>query len=195
MPTPSDPLPTSVELAQAILAARIQPGDCVVDATAGNGHDTLFLARLVGPGGRVFAFDVQEAAIASTRDRLRGGNVEGWCELIHAGHELMAERLPAEMEGVLAGVMFNLGWLPGHDKACITHPESTLKAISTALAWLRPTGILSVVVYPGHEGGAAEAAMVADWASVLPSYTHEVRHYRPANRAGRSPESWLIRVR
>lgn len=39
-------------------------GDTVIDATAGNGHDTVFLAQLVGRQGRVWAFDVQSSALA-----------------------------------------------------------------------------------------------------------------------------------
>lgn len=31
----------------------------MVDATCGNGNDTLFLARIVGPSGTVYALDLQ----------------------------------------------------------------------------------------------------------------------------------------
>lgn len=193
----SDPgaLPTSVDLAHSLMAARVGVGDWVMDATAGNGHDTLFLARLVGPSGRVFAFDVQAAAIESTRARLVAEGCAAVCTLVHAGHESLAVHIPVEGRGRLAAVMFNLGWLPGHDKACITQSETTLLALATALDWLRPGGLLTVVVYPGHAGGDAESRQVAAWAEVLPSHTHEVRHYRPANRAGKSPECWAVRIR
>ena len=46
-------------LAQEILERSVLPGDAVIDATMGNGHDTAFLCRAVGPSGRVYAFDVQ----------------------------------------------------------------------------------------------------------------------------------------
>ena len=42
----------------------------MVDGTLGNGHDTVFLAKLVGPNGHVYGFDIQEQAIVSTKKRL-----------------------------------------------------------------------------------------------------------------------------
>jgi len=188
-------LPTSVDFAHDLVRARVQPGDWVIDATAGNGHDTLFLAQLVTATGRVFAFDVQPEAIASTHVRLReGGSLEP-CTLIHDSHHRLADHLPTEACGHLAAVMFNLGWLPGHDKTCITRTETTLSAVESALEWLRPGGLLTIVVYPGHSGGDTEAQAVIDWASLLASNTHEVRHLRPANRIGKSPECLAIRKR
>ena len=35
-------------------------GDYAVDATLGNGHDTCFLAEIVGDSGKVFGFDIQK---------------------------------------------------------------------------------------------------------------------------------------
>lgn len=194
---PPDPeaLPTSVEFAHDLMAARLRPGDWVVDGTAGNGHDTAFLAGLVGESGRVFAFDLQEAAIASTRAKLDGMGLLARCTLICDSHHRLADHLPAAARGQLAGVMFNLGWLPGHDKTCITRPETTLTAIQTALDWLRDGGLLTIVAYPGHAGGDTEAAAVGAWASELPSNAFEVRLLRPANRHGKSPECWAIRKR
>ena len=188
-------LPTSVDFAHFLTEKRVGAGDWVVDGTAGNGHDTLFLAQLVGSTGRVFAFDLQAAAIDSTRIRLREAGCLGVCTLIHAGHETLAQRLPAEAKGRLAACLFNLGWLPGFDKTCITRTETTLLALRAALDWLRPGGLLTVVVYPGHAGGDEESQAIAAWAAGLPSNAHEVRLYRPANRAGKSPECWAVRLR
>lgn len=189
------PLPTSVDFAHSLLAARLQPGDCVVDATAGNGHDTRFLAELVAPTGHVFAFDVQAEAIASTQALLASASLDAFCTLIHESHHRLDICLPAEHRGHLSAVMFNLGWLPGHNKSCITHTGTTLQAIALALDWLRPGGVLTVVVYPGHAGGDEEARAVSGWMSALPSNEHEVRHLRPANRPGKSPECWAVRKR
>ena len=194
---PSDPhaLPTSVDFAHSLLQSRVNSGDWVIDATAGNGHDTLFLAHLVMPGGRVFAFDLQAEAITSTRARLIAADALAVCTLIHDSHHHLGLRLPAEAKGRLAAVVFNLGWLPGHDKTCITKTDTTLAAVQVALEWLRPGGLLTIVAYPGHLGGDVESQAVATWATSLPSNTHEVRHLCPANRQGKSPECWAIRKR
>lgn len=49
---------------------QVQPGDICIDATMGNGNDTLLLSSLCGKDGHVFAFDIQEAALINTRKRL-----------------------------------------------------------------------------------------------------------------------------
>lgn len=53
----------TTEAAKAAWASLVSPGDTVVDATCGNGHDTLALARLVGPHGCVIALDIQVSAV------------------------------------------------------------------------------------------------------------------------------------
>lgn len=148
------------EHAHARVAACLREGDTAVDATAGNGHDTAFLAARVGAGGRVFAFDVQSAAIESARRRVESAGLGGRVEFLQLSHARMAERVPA---GV-AAVMFNLGYLPGGDHALITHRDETLKALDVALGLLRPGGVLTVVCYPGHPGGDEEAEAVTGWA-------------------------------
>ena len=183
-------LPSAVEWSHRLIQDRVLPGDWVVDATAGNGHDTAFLAALVGETGRVFAFDVQEGAIAATQARLAAAGLSGRCQLFHAGHETLHTRLPAEAQGNLGAVMLNLGYLPGHDKACITRSATTLQALAAALAWLRPGGIVTLVVYPGHAGGDSEAAEVAVALQALDSAVWEVQQIRPANRRRRAPECW-----
>ncbi len=45
--------------AQAAWAGFVRTGDVVVDATCGNGLDSLWLARAVGRSGKLYAFDIQ----------------------------------------------------------------------------------------------------------------------------------------
>ncbi len=167
--------------AQRWVKERAGPGDCVVDATAGNGSDTLFLARTVGPRGRVFAFDVQAEALESTRRRLSGDPDAGTLapvELQLAGHETMEAALPAELHGRVAAVMFNLGYLPGASSPLITLTGTTLAALEAAARLLRAGGALTAVVYPGHEGGKDEADAVEAWAAGLPQTVAQAVVYR-----------------
>jgi predicted methyltransferase len=150
-------------LAQQRLAAVICAGDLAVDATVGNGHDTLFLARQVGPDGHVWGFDVQQQALAATARQLLEHRLTDRVTLVHGGHELLSETLPASARGQLAAVMFNLGYLPGSDKRVTTLPRTTLAALAAARDQLRSGGLLSVLAYRGHAGGQQEAQAVAGW--------------------------------
>jgi precorrin-6B methylase 2 len=184
-------LPSAVRWAHLLMEDRVRPGDAVIDATAGNGHDTLFLSRLVGEAGRVWAFDVQEAAVLETRRRLAEAGVAN-ATVIHSGHETMREQVPAEWHGRLNAIMFNLGYLPGSDKSIITLTETTLSAITTALNLLKPGGLLTIAVYPGHDGGNDEQRAIGEWAAALSPKTFEAQLLRPINRSASPPECWAV---
>ncbi|MFG0333816.1 MAG: FAD-dependent oxidoreductase, partial [Maioricimonas sp. JB049] len=154
--------------AHDVVREVVVPGDVAVDATAGNGHDTRLLAQLVGDGGKVFAFDVQENALARTAKRLREAGLNN-VTLLQRDHAELAEALPGDLHGRVAAVMFNLGYLPGSDHAIVTRTGSTLPALQAALVLLRPGGVLTVMVYRGHPGGQEEAAAVQHFLEGLDS--------------------------
>ncbi len=181
-------LRNAVGLCHLFLRQRVREGDRVLDATCGNGHDTLLLAGLVGPAGRVWGFDMQAGAIAATRELLAREGLLERVELLQSGHERLAELV----KGPLAAVVFNLGYLPGGDKSLITRPETTLPALEAALELLAPGGILLVVVYPGHPGGAAEAAAVDSWGGELAPEIFHLWSCRQSNRAASSPYLLLV---
>jgi len=186
-------LPSAVRWSQLLLADRLNLGDIALDATAGNGHDTLFLAHCVGPSGHVYAMDVQAAAVAETKRRLLDANIpENQFTVVHAGHETMRQIVQTDHQQKLAGIMFNLGYLPGSDKTVITRTETTLSATQAALELLKPGGLLTIAVYPGHEGGAQERIAIAEWAASLSPRAFEVQHLRPVNRSASPPECWVI---
>lgn len=156
---------------KTLLKSTVSPGDTVVDATAGNGHDTLFLAQLVGPTGHVYAFDVQEAAIEATRLRL--GDCQEHATVIHAGHETIAQHVKEE----ISAAVFNLGYLPGADHSIITKPNSTIEALDSCLDLLKIGGIAVLVVYHGHEGGDVERDALLAYVQTLPqSFVHVLRY-------------------
>lgn len=145
------------------LGKVIAPGDRCVDATAGNGHDTVFLARQVGARGAVAVFDCQATAIEATRCRLRELDLLGRCALHPVGHQHMTSAIPADWVGQVAAVTFNLGYLPGSDHRVVTLADTTVSALQQSAALLRQGGWLSVLVYRGHPGSDAEATAVRDW--------------------------------
>lgn len=168
------------------IAERTHSGDVVIDATAGGGVDTMALAELVGPKGTVYAFDIQEDALERTRRRLATLDHQGRLpnvKLTLADHAELIRHVDSGDAGKVAAVMFNLGYLPGGDPSVITEPESTLRALDSAMALLRPGGILTCVLYPGHPGGDAEAAAVEAWAASLPQTAGQAVLYRQPQRA------------
>lgn len=139
------------------------PGGLAIDATAGNGHDTLFLAQTLGENGQVAAFDVQAEAIAATRERLEKHGLEGRAHLHLCGHEKMAEVLPASWRGQVRAVFFNLGYLPKSDHGVTTCAATTLMALDAAWTLLAPGGFISLTIYTRHPGGFEESAQVNAW--------------------------------
>lgn len=165
--------PRLTQLAHEIVRTRLRAGDFAVDATAGNGRDTAFLASAVGPDGRVVAFDLQEVALRRTADRLRELGLRN-VELMRVDHAELGDRLLPEMCGRLGAVMFNLGYLPGGDHGVTTRPSSTIPALRDALERLRRGGVVTVLAYPGHGGGAEETAAVEAFLRELPPDTWEL---------------------
>ncbi len=166
------------------ISSVVLPGDTVVDATAGNGHDTVFLTRLAGPAGHVHAFDVQEDAILSTRERLEeAGLLTPSVHLHLASHDRLAELV----SGPVKAIVFNLGYLPGGDKKTVTRTDCTLAALEQAANLIAPNGLLSVMCYPGHEGGAEEAEAVEAFLSRLPHHSWRTGKYQLLNTGSPAP--------
>lgn len=192
----SHALPTATRWIHHFIAQRDWSGKVVVDATAGNGHDTLFLLQQVGRSGHVHAFDLQAQAIAQTRQRLEEHQIDSQTyTLHHRSHAELAEALPIHLKGNLHGVMFNLGYLPGGDKSIITHVDSTLQAIRQALEWIEENGIVTIAAYPGHEGGKLESLEVEQLLSALSPTHFEVQKIAYLNFRPTTPVSYLIRKR
>ena len=143
-------------LQKQFILNHLGAGDAAVDFTMGNGHDTEFLSRTVGEHGHVFAFDVQEAALTSTRARLEASGCPQNYTLLLASHHRVKEFVTSPIK---AG-MFNLGYLPGSDKSVTTMRETTLPAIKAAIELLASDGVLLVAIYPGHAEGEAEGKEV-----------------------------------
>ena len=181
-------LRNAVALSHQFLRQRVHSGDRVVDATCGNGHDTLFLAGLVGAAGKVLAFDVQEQALKSARLLLEQNCCLDRVHLVHAGHEQLA----AHVTDPIQAVIFNLGYQPGSDKSCITRAETTLVALGQAVSLLLPGGLLVIVVYPGHEGGADEAAAVEGWTDALSPKIFSAWCSRQVNRSSAAPHVIVV---
>jgi predicted methyltransferase len=152
-----------VPLSHLFLRSFVDDGHTAVDATCGNGHDTLLLARLVGVRGHVWGFDIQQQAIVETARKLAEAEQSSRVTLLQSGHEELAQHVTGPVQVVL----FNLGYRPGGDRRIITQPATTGSALEQALHLLAAGGIVVVTVYPGHDGGADEQSTVENWAAAL----------------------------
>ena len=148
-----------LDLQKHFILTHLHEGDIAVDFTMGNGHDTEFLSKTVGESGHVFAFDVQEQALASTSEHLKAVGCPDNYTLILDSHHNVKKYVDVPIK---AG-MFNLGWLPGGDKSITTLRETTMPAIEAAIDLLDRDAILNVAVYPGHAEGDAEGKMICDY--------------------------------
>lgn len=172
-----------IPFAHALLQQHIRLGDQVVDGTMGNGHDTLLLAQCVGDEGKVFAFDIQSAALTATAQRLHQAGLRHRVELIQTGHQHLSEHVPT---GIRAAV-FNFGYLPGGDKTITTRADTSLGAVSSALNVLAEGGLLLAVLYPGHDMGKTEADLLNRYAKTLPFPQFNVLYYGFTNRSSYPP--------
>ncbi len=182
--------PKGIENTQTMLKMYlqhlIQPGDQVIDATAGRGKDTLFLAECVGPEGRVFAFDIQEEAIQSTRELLTAHKMLDRVALFRESHTEIGCLVP---QGIRAAV-FNLGYLPGSSQTIITEPETTLRAVNDTLKLLVAKGVIMLTVYRGHSRSLEEANTLNAYAAELSKKDFHVLQGMYLNQGETSPY-WL----
>ncbi|XAR56916.1 hypothetical protein NMG60_11037567 [Bertholletia excelsa] len=162
----------ATEVAHSVWRCIVQKGDSLVDATCGNGHDTLAMVKMVADkphSGHVYAMDVQKTALENTSsllDESLNSDEKGLVELFDICHSKMEEVVPKGVPVRL--VAFNLGYLPGGDKSIITRSETTEQALEVAKRILSPGGLISLVVYVGHPGGRDEHKAVEAFASGLP---------------------------
>ena len=176
------------EVNKIFLDKIVQKGDIVIDATMGNGYDTIYLGNLVGENGKVYAFDVQEEAIKSTKKKVERDNMTDRVELILDGHQNLDKYVKEEV----SCVVFNLGYLPRAKHVVITKPDTTLEAIKKSLKVLKPNGIISIASYIGHEGGLEEKNYICEYLDNLNQNEFNVLHMQFTNQINNPPQLILI---
>lgn len=153
--------------AHALWKALLKPTDHVIDATCGNGKDTLVLAQLV-PKGHVYALDIQTQALEAAKCYVCSPNVT----YLHRCHSILP------FVSSLKLVVYNLGYLPGGNKNLTTQFTTTLISLQSALASIEIGGALSILCYPGHPAGRIEHEKVQSWLSELPPSHFSLQTYK-----------------
>lgn len=183
-------LQNALQFSHTLLKEVLTDYDHVVDATMGNGNDTLFLAQAVGPNGKIYAFDVQNQALLKTQQRLVDNKLMKHIELIQDGHEHIENYLTEDE--VIKAAIFNLGYLPKSDKTRITLPATTRQALDALLKHLSDKGRIVLVSYYGHPGGKEELTMVDHYCQRLPQEQYNVLRYQFINQKNDPPILFCI---
>lgn len=181
----------AVNIAKDICKKKLNIGDVVVDATMGNGNDTLFLWKLVGNDGKVYAFDIQKTAIKNTYKKISREGGLGTVKLINDGHENMDKYINSKIKLV----MFNLGYLPGGDHSITTYSETTMKALKKSLNLLDKNGIIILVIYYGHKEGKIERETLEKYTSCLEQEKYNVVKISFENQINSPPFLIIIEKR
>lgn len=169
---------------QEILRTQTDPGGFYIDATMGNGHDTLLLCRMAGETGKVLAFDIQPEALEATDRLLKEHGLSGRARLILDGHERMD--LYAE-PGTVDAVCFNFGYLPGGDHEIATRPDTSVRAAEKGLALLKRGGLMSLCIYSGGDTGFEEKNRLLEFLKTLPPKEYTVILHQYYNRNNQPP--------
>lgn len=151
---------------RSFIEKQVKPGDFCIDATMGNGHDTLFLSQLAGPNGKVLAFDIQEAALTATRERLQNCSDAPLAPvtLLLDSHAHMDAYADPE---TVSCIVFNFGYLPSGDHQIATKKESSIKAIAKGLTLLKSGGCMSLCIYSGGDSGFEERDGLLEYLKTL----------------------------
>ncbi|MDD2414442.1 MAG: class I SAM-dependent methyltransferase [Eubacteriaceae bacterium] len=160
-------------LAKAFIEEGLKPGDSAIDATAGHGDDTLFLAEAVGEEGTVYSFDVQSDALRKTREKCEANHCAKRVQFFQKGHETISDNPEIRQDSKIKAIMFNLGYLPGGDHEITTRVDTTLAAVQGALNVLSCGGRMTICVY-GHPSGQEEMAGLT---KMLPQLGHAFNVY------------------
>ena len=181
----------TTELALHIVRPYVTPDSTVIDATCGNGHDTLALAQM-NPA-KLYAFDIQEDAVRATTALLEANGysksiADGRFILRCASHEKMDEYVTCPASAVL----FNLGYLPGGDKEITTKAASTLNAVQAAMELLKTDGVICITMYSGHDAGKEEKSALLDFAETLDAKQWHTAYISMPNQKHDPPEILLI---
>lgn len=171
-------------LAKKYWKEHLNPGDVVIDATCGNGHDTLYLCELKA---NVFSFDIQDAAIEKAKKLIQGID---HVHLFKKSHALIDEILFPKPPRL---IVYNLGYLPGGDKSITTHTQTTLKSIALSVGLVASDGAISITCYPGHDEGACEEEAIVDFLSTL-SKEWIICFHRHLNRPRSPTLIWMTKV-
>lgn len=175
---------SALNIIRKVISESVNDGDICIDATAGRGNDTLLLTQLVGDSGHVTAFDIQQAAIDSTRALLEQNGVSHRADVLLKSHSEMDSLFE---EGAVSCITFNFGWLPGGDHNIFTNKHTSVEAIEKGLRLLKSGGIMTLIIYYGRETGFEERDALLEFLPTIDNKKYTVVEMPFINRTNCPP--------
>ena len=178
-----------IKLAHKYWKDLLDPSDNVIDATCGNGKDTLFLSKLL-PNGKIFCFDIQKKAIENTFSLLKENLEKDFTKRIffinnsHEDFSSIEKSIPIKL------IVYNLGYLPGGDKNITTKTSSTLESINNALKIITQDGAISITCYP-HKEGLKEQEAILKFLESLNSPKYSICFHKWINKKNVPNLIWI----
>ncbi len=177
----------NVDIVHSCLKEYVSLGDLVIDATSGNGYDTLFLAKL---GAKVTSFDIQQIALDRTKSLLEKNGVIDSVKLILDSNENITNYFS---EGQISAISYNLGYLPDGDESITTTADTTINSLKSALPLLKIYGVISIVSYRGHNNGREENLKLDDFLYSLDEKDFLVIKHETYNRKSSPPIVYFVK--
>lgn len=179
---------SAVKTAQYLLTPYLKNCRIAVDATVGNGKDSLFLAENTPNDALIYSFDIQSSAISKSQELINSRGLLSKVRLVEDSHDKINIYIKQEVDIV----MFNLGYLPGENHNITTQPNSTIIALEKALKLLRVGGIITVISYPGHDTGLCEYLRIKELLSSISPSIYAVNSWVAVNQANKPPVLFVI---
>lgn len=180
---------SALDIIKRVISENVRDGDICIDATAGRGNDTLFMAQLVGDNGHVTAFDIQQDAVDSTKKLLEENGVSHRADVLLKSHSEMDALFD---EGSVSCITFNFGWLPKGDHSVSTKKETSIEAIEKGLRLLKKDGIMTLIIYYGRDTGFEERDAILEYLPTIDSEKYTVLEMPFVNRPNCPPIPIII---
>ncbi len=180
---------SALDIIKRVISENVREGDICIDATAGRGNDTLFMAQLVGESGHVTAFDIQQDAVDSTKKLLEENGVSHRADVLLKSHSEMDAIFD---EGSVSCITFNFGWLPKGDHSVSTKKETSIEAIEKGLRLLKKDGIMTLIIYYGRDTGFEERDAILEYLPTIDSEKYTVLEMPFVNRPNCPPIPIII---
>ena len=180
----------ATDFVHSLIKEKIESDFLCIDATLGNGYDTLFLLKNLKENGFVFGFDIQNDAIKNTKKLLKNKNFSKY-KLIEDSHVNFEKYIKEKIDLVV----YNLGYLPGGDKTITTKSKSTLKSIKSAMDILKKHGMIFITAYPGHNEGQNELNLMKNYFKTVDQRNFNIVKLDFYNQVNKPPVIFIIEKR